>query len=169
MEWTPNSVVQFSTLFAHKWLLVTERYDAAPPARHLWSHCGKPSVTVVFKISFTTNIRQHLLQFVKNQILTVIQFFSLNHKTKWFKTKIRLSSAEGTKSRGFFSPPLPFELFLGHVIHKYRNDVFIILRTYSNHILVTVIHIKEYMRNLHFIKNVHVRCCPKHISVYQQK
>lgn len=102
MEWTPNSAVQFSTLFAHECLLVTERYDAAPPARHLWSLCGKPSVTVVFKISFTTNIRHHLLQFVKNQILTVIQFFSLNLKTKWFKTKTRLSSAEVTKSRGFF-------------------------------------------------------------------
>lgn len=111
MEWTPNSVVPFSTLFAHEWLLVTGRYDAAPPARHLWSLCGKPSVTVVFKISFTINIRQHLLQLVKNQILTVIQFFSLNHKTKWFKTKIRLSSAEVTKSRGFFLIS-PFNYFL---------------------------------------------------------
>lgn len=105
MEWTPNSAAQFSTLFAHECLLVTERYDAAPPARHLWSLCGKPSVTVVFKISFTT-IRHHLLQFVKNQILTVIQFFSLNLKTKWFKTKTRLSSAEVTKSSLFFSSPL---------------------------------------------------------------
>lgn len=106
MEWTPNSTVQFSTLFAHEWLLVTERYDAAPPARHLWSLCGKPSVTVVFKISFTTNIRHHLLQFVKKQILTVIQFFPLNHKTKWFKTKTRLSSAEVIQSRVFSSSPL---------------------------------------------------------------
>lgn len=105
---------------------------------------------------------------LKSKILTLIQFFSLNHKTKWFKTKTRLSSAEVTKSEGFFSP-LSSEVFLGNATDKYRNDVFTTLRPDLKHISVTVIYTKEHMRNIQdFIKNVHVRCCLKHISVYQQ-
>jgi len=107
--------------------------------------------------------------FLKSKILRVIKLFSLNYKTKWFKSRNRLSSLEVTETRFLFSP-LPSEIFFGNGTHEYSKDVFTIHRTDVKHYSVTVIHTRKSMKNMQDItKNIHVRSCPKHTSVYKQK